>query len=58
MARPQPVLPEVMAELVISEAERFSGTTLVEVLRRQRLADELPLQSLDLLMKIARDGQR
>ena len=58
MARPQPVLPEVMAELMISEAERFGGTALVEVLRRQRLADEFPLQSFDLLMKIARDGQR
>jgi hypothetical protein len=47
-----------MAELVISEAQRLSGTALVEVLRRQRLADELPFQSLDLLMKIAPDGRR
>ena len=58
MARPQPVLPEVMAELVISEAQRFSGTALVEVLCRQRVADEPPLQSFDLPMKIARDGRR
>ena len=52
------MLPKVMAELIVSEAERLRGAALMELLRRQRLADELPLQGLDLLMKIARDGRR
>ena len=50
------MLLEVVAELVVGEAERGSGAALVEVVRRQRLGEELLLEGRNAAEEIAGCG--
>ena len=56
MPRVERMLLEVVTELVVGEAERGSGAALVEVVRRQRLGEELLLEGRNPAEEIAGCG--
>ena len=51
------MLFQVVAELIVGEAERGSGAALVEVVRRQCVAEQLLLVGRDAAGSAARSGR-